>query len=216
MNIKILTKYFILFKSLFKLFAYVVIFLLAIVTIFITYKTQVDVWEFFKLGKIDTNITVKYFMIIVSVLIGVATVVQSAPIIRDKLSYWGQRIDNQIIYFLTRQKYFLYEVEDLLSEIRKLINNMNANLQKFMLPLIEIADRKHRNRINGKITELIEIDVRLSIKLYTQITTLLCENDVYDNINKRKKEEANDLLNTSISDITAIIFYAAFIQKVLM
>lgn len=188
-------------KFFFRVFAIIAVLLLGIVTTIITYKTIVDVWSFFHLGHLTSIKLYKTINFIIGLLIGTATVIQSYSAIWDRLSYWGQCVDNFIIKRLTGKTYFLEEVNEALQFIRKLVNQINFQFQQYYWET-DIQQKSTNNKyIVLKLETLLKHNTAQAIQLYHKVIKLLKDNECCDNINKERKDEADELLNSLIAQL---------------
>ncbi len=122
---------YITFKLPVRIFAVLGVFYLSMSTCIFTYKAGGEIWQFFQLGFIAPLRMGKVIMGIMGIFVGLGTFVQIAPVVWDRLSKWGQDIDNLIAKYLFKKKYFLDEAEELLRSIRKRINQSNKVIDDF-------------------------------------------------------------------------------------
>jgi hypothetical protein len=209
-KLSVIYSYILTTKLLFRIFAAITIIILGATTMIITYKTQIDVWIFFKFGELKNYSVAQYIMISISILIGIATIVQSSPPIWNHLSNWGQQVDNFLILKFTGHKFFLYEAEEQLNEMRKIIIQTNTTLQNY---IYQIAIDKVPKDLNEKISKVIKYQIFPAIKLYSNVVKILKENQTNDNINKSKKDKTNIRLNYSIEQITELLTLVITIKR---
>lgn len=195
---------YITFKLPLRIFAILGVLYLSTSTCIFTYKAGGEIWEFFKLGFIAPLRTGKIIMGTMGALVGLGTFVQIAPVVWDRLSKWGQDIDNVIIKRLFKRQYFLDEAEELLRGVRKKINQSN-----------KIIDDLNWKIVSEKFTKVSQLtsehkDLHQAFtqylsqaeQQYQKVIKLLSKNDAYDNLNKERDTKADEELNRLTVQLT--------------
>jgi len=187
-----------------KLVAILVISFLGLATFIITYKTGLDVFIFFHSDVFFSSRVEKISSLIVALLITSATLVQSSPVIWEKLSYWGQAIDNWIALHLMRKIYFLNASFALLNKARNKIDEANSILQDYLWKKIN-GESLNQSDTETIIKKLLETNILTAINVCKQVDQLLNEGKPKDRTNAERKGEARTLLNNLIAQATGLL-----------
>jgi hypothetical protein len=134
----------------------------------------------------------EYASAFMSITIGLGILAESAPTILDKLTFWGQIIDNKIIKYYYHKPYFLDEASHLLLKTRLLFNRTNFHLQAIAIPTDNsVCNEKDLKKLSNKVK---------NIKNNCQkINTLLEMNRAQDPTHLKKQEHLKQLLNNLVS-----------------
>lgn len=196
---KNLSSYVFSFKLPFRLFAFLGIFYLSASTAIFTYKAGSEIWSFLQWDYIAPSRLGKNIFSIIGLLTGLAIFAQIAPIVWDRLSYWGQAVDNQIIKLFTNKMYFLDEADILMKDIYKYINQANCNINSIYWKFI--YDKKNINT-SDEITHVIQQDLIQANKKYHTALNLLKSHTACDYINQERAHKTNENLNIVINQLT--------------
>lgn len=164
----------------------------------LTYRGGVEIWGFFNIEHIASTLPGKLISKMMGWMMAVSTFVQSAPIIWDKLSAWGQQLDNILMKWVFYKLYFLDEVENLLNETRKLINTMNEHL------LETSKEITYAKNLNEKRNKKLEEYLKKAYKNCEKAGALLKQREAYENWTRKRKADADKELNTFIIQLTEI------------
>lgn len=208
---KIFFNYLLTTKLPFRLFALTLILFLFLVTIVVTYKAGIDILSFFKINYSHSQY-VKNMLLFVSISIGITTIVQSAPIIWDKLSYWGQVIDNYLLELLFNKKYFIFLINQSINNIRESLNQINLQLQKYEWNYA-LCHYKVDHRQQKEINDFILTNIKNIIQQCYSIMELLNENEPSDNISRMSKANADMQLNILITQVTDMLVKLRSLNK---
>jgi NurA-like 5'-3' nuclease len=173
-------------------------------TCIFTYKAGGEIWQFFQLGFIAPLRTGKMIMGTMGAFVGLGTFVQIAPVVWDRLSKWGQDIDNLIAKYLFKKKYFLDEVEELLKSIRKRINQSNKVIDDLNWNIVseKFSQAGHLKPEHEDLHCAFSKYLSEAEKEYKKVIKLLKKNDAYDNLNKERDNKADEELNRLIVQLT--------------
>lgn len=195
------------FKLILRGLGIIAILFLAGITVALTYKAYIELLMFLKLSPDSPLVFHKSISYSIAIAVGIATAIQSYQIIWDRLSYWGQCIDNVVIYIFTGKKYFLQETSDLLNNIAKEINKINMKIQENSWERI-IRNDFYKNRSNlENYTHEINNKIAAVIDQLRKVIHLLKHNNAKDSINKKNESIAERDLNSLIRQVTDICSY---------
>jgi len=186
------------FKLPLRLLAILAILFLMLAVGLLTYRGGVEIWGFFNIEHIASTLPGKLISKMMGWMMAVSTFVQSAPIIWDKLSAWGQQLDNILMKWVFYKLYFLDEVENLLNETRKLINTMNEHL------LETSKEITYAKNLNEKRNKKLEEYLKKAYKNCEKAGALLKQREAYENWTRKRKADADKELNTFIIQLTEI------------
>lgn len=195
---------FISFKVPFRLFAMMSIIFLVSATAIFTYRAAIEIFDFFQKNELAKNFLTHIIAWIMATLISAGTFAQSAPIIWDKFSYWGQIIDNYLLKWIFKKKYFLDEIEDLFSQVRKQINIANDLIFRCYQEIY--MNKKNQELaidILDKMDGHFKVQLHESYVVCKKIIFLLQKNEAYDAISNERKAKADNNLNEYIHQLAA-------------
>ncbi len=200
-------------KFIFKILAlFAAIFLFGVTAAF-TYKAYVDLIDFIKLEHTSLFIRI-YLAYSVALFVAIATIIQSFPIIWNRLTYWGQSIDNLILRCFTNKKYFLDAIEEREKNLSTLINDANKELQSYSWNMLNTNNSEEDiNDIKKKIQNLIDNQIKNAINECCHIDNIIKNNQAKDSINNEKKEKLSKQLNNFIINLTNILKYIHEIKR---
>lgn len=192
------------FKLPLRIFAIIGVLYFSMSGFVFTYKAGGELWEFFRLGFLAPLRIGKVIIGIMGVLVALGTFVQIAPVVWDRLSHWGQDLDNQVIMYLFSKRYYLDEVEELLKKIRKKVNKINTLIHHINWQLITNINKYSINYASSqeKLREAIDTYLIEADKEYKQVVELLENNNAYDNINDKRDKKADEELNVLTIQLT--------------
>lgn len=195
---------YITFKLPLRIFAMLGVVYLSMSTCIFTYKAGGEIWEFFKLGFIAPLRTGKLIMGTMGAFVGLGTFVQIAPVVWDRLSKWGQDIDNLILKYLFKKKYFLDEAEELLSSVRNKINQSNKIFDDLNWKIVskKFTQIGHLTPEHDKLYEGFTTYLSKAAQEYQNIIKLIKKNDAYDNINQERDKKCDEELNRLTVQLT--------------
>jgi hypothetical protein len=185
------------FKLPLRLLAILAILFLTLAVGVLTYRGGVEIWGFFKVEHIAATLPGRFISQMMGWMMAVSTFVQSAPVIWNKLSAWGQQIDNLMMKWIFHQTYFLDEVKALLGETRKLINAMN---QQLLETSKEITYGKKLSL--EKSNEIFSHSLKKAYENCEKVVALLKNNEPYDNWSRERKTRADEELNNFTLQLT--------------
>lgn len=184
------------FKFPMRVFALMIILFFMAAAGLLTYRGGVEIWGFFRKAEIAETMPGKFISQMLGWMAAAATFVQSGSLIWNKLSYWGQNIDNYIAKIMFHKPYFLDEVEFLLKEIRKLINKANSELLEVsMLLIYSPEDFKELKMAKHKLDNQLTGNLKKADEGRKKVVALLKKNEPYDSINRQRKARADEMLN---------------------
>lgn len=187
----------------FRLSALAIILLLLSATYVFTYRGLLDLLDFFNKGHFVKTILEHIISLIIALLISAATFIQSASIIWDKMSNWGQTLDNIVLKYTIRKTYFLDEIDDLFRKARKSINIVNKEL----LDIYKNITFYHLEQstilfLHLRLKNNIRLELRKADLYCFKVISLLKNNEPFDNINRERKNNADTQLNQFINQIS--------------
>jgi hypothetical protein len=192
------------FKFPLRIFAIIGICYLSMSTCIFTYKAGGDIWNFFHLGHVAPSRTGRSIAGVMGILVGLATFVQIGPIIWDRLSKWGQDLDNVAAKIFSKKLYFLDQVEESLQKIRKIINTINSTVHDihWRLSLDTSIGKQSRMKMLHTLENILHKDLAEADRQYNQTIKLMKENEAYDNINRERKAKGDEDINTLTIQLT--------------
>ena len=185
------------------------------VTAAFTYKAYVELLEFTKIEFLNNShfFRVK-FAYIVALFVALATLIQSFTVIWDRMSYWGQCIDNWICLLILHKKYFLDESQSQLNEVHKTINTVNRLLQKYTWnTLTDPQYLKNNDAIKNEIKFSIDDSMKSVIKKFHHLNELISSHKAKDNTNQQKQNKTIEQLNELTVNITETLRYLREIKQ---
>lgn len=165
----------------------------------LTYRGGVEIWGFFKVEHIGATLPGRFISKMMGWMMAVSTFVQSAPPVWDKLSSWGQQIDNFMMRWIFRKSYFLDEIEELIGKTRKLINIMNKQLLETSKEIVYAKKLPHEER-----DKTFGESLKKAYKNCEKIVELLKQHEPYDNEARKRKTHADEELNYFIIQLTEV------------
>jgi len=178
--------------------ALIVIIFVTLAAGILTYRGGVEIWGFFKVEHIADTLQGRFISRMIGWTVAISTFVQTAPIIWNKLSAWGQAFDNMMIKLIFRREYFLNESETLLKEIRKLINKANGEILNYSKKMIyndSISVQNNFSAFKEDLDKQIRHFIEKSEQCREKIVSLLKNNEAYDSTNRKRKKSAEEELN---------------------
>lgn len=149
-------------------------------------------------AKVIAANTGKIIATIMAIIIGLGVLAESAPTIWDKLIYWGQCLDNAIIYRYYGKQYFIDTVNELLEKTRILLNQTNLRLQTITVPANK-RERKNNKQLQHEFKQLYNNYCQIK-KNCAKINKLLEGTDAQDRLNQDRQEKAKNVLNTLVME----------------
>jgi hypothetical protein len=199
------------FKFPLKLLAFILIVFLGLITLFFTYKASIEVWDFIKLAYASEGIK-KDVAILIAFIISVATLIQSSPIIWQRLEYWGQNLDNFLIYLITKRRYFLDEVDSKLKNSQDKINYCNFKLQEYNWDL-NFSSTIDQMKVVTELDELLSKEINNIKADCMKAHVLLGKCNPTDTINIQRKINSENNLNILIVHNTEIAIRIAKLKS---
>jgi hypothetical protein len=212
-RVKKFTHYFLTFKFPLKIIALIVIVFLGLITLFITYKASIEVWDFINFKFISQDFK-KSTSIFIAVIISVSTLIQSSPIIWQRLEFWGQHLDNFLIYLITRKKYFLDVVDNELKQAQDQINHCHFKLQEYNWNVSFSSINK--NKITAELDELLNKEINRIRNSCVKSRAILQKCEPTDITNIQRKLFLENNLNMLIVHTTELAISVAKLRSNIM